>query len=106
MDNGDSSTLDQDAPPRHGKDETTLPVQSLKAALILGTISPAKSARRWESRALPPDWGPRRLPVPAAFRGTNPQSDAEPEVSEGATGIMSADFANAPAKHLQPSAKS
>jgi hypothetical protein len=32
-----------------------------------GGISIRKLAWRLESRALPPDWGPRRLPVPAAF---------------------------------------
>jgi hypothetical protein len=31
-----------------------------------------KSAWRLESRALAPDWGPRRLPVHAAFTGTDP----------------------------------
>ena len=41
MDNDDNSTLDRAAPPRHGKSETTLPVQSLMAALILRAIDPA-----------------------------------------------------------------
>jgi hypothetical protein len=39
-----------------------------------GRIAIEVSAWRLESRALPPDWGPRRLPVPAAFSGSNPES--------------------------------
>jgi hypothetical protein len=35
------------------------------------------SAARLESRALPPEWGPRKLPVPAAFPDTYPGLGAE-----------------------------
>jgi hypothetical protein len=40
------------------------------SAVTIGTL---KSSSRLESCALPPGWGPRRLPKPGAFTGTDPK---------------------------------
>ena len=60
----------------------TRPGGTQKMLVLRNPISTLKSAWRLESGALSSNRGPRRLPEPWAFSGTNPRNAAQPLVDE------------------------